>query len=44
MIPIRLVQIKIDVPKYGHSILEPISSNIITTAPQTNTAISNMYL
>jgi len=30
--------------KYGPNVLEPTSSNIITTAPRANTAISKTYL
>jgi hypothetical protein len=42
--PIKLVQTKIHVQKYGHNILDQTISNIITIAPQTNTEISNVYL
>jgi hypothetical protein len=38
--PIKLVQTKIDVPKYGPSILEPRISKIITTAPHKKTMSS----
>jgi len=44
IIPIRLVQIKIDVPRYGPSTLEPTISKIITTAPHKNTTISRKNL
>ena len=43
MTPIRLVQTKMDVPRYGATKREPTSSKTITIAPEIKVIISRRY-